>query len=654
MKPFLRLLILRGFIINSIILMLGSSVFSQNGQEADVWKTESASFRSKQASAVAWYHDYDVVFCKLDLHLERNTVYVEGNVTTQARALLPGLSVYRCELVPLLTVDSVFFNGMPATFSREGDTVIVTLTPQPLQGELFSIQVFYHGLPPTGGFFAGISTHVSTQWGNAVMWTLSQPYNASQWWPCKQDLADKYDSSWFFITTDTANKAGSNGLLTAVTPMPGGKHRYEWKERYPIDYYLISAAVADYQEYDLYAHPEGSTDSVLIQNYIYDAPGCLNYYKPDLGLTPYFIELYAHLFGPYPFAAEKYGHCQADLGGGMEHQTMGTLGAFNFHLNCHELTHQWFGDYVTCATWSDIWLNEGFATYGQYLALQYLTDQALADTFMVGVQHYVMSVPGGSVYIPENQTHDVNRIFDGRLSYNKGAAIIQALRGEINDDNLFFGVCKQYINTYGKSVATGLDFKHLAENITGINLDDFFRQWYFGEGFPIFDILYGQNADTLILSIGQHTSTEVTPLFKMHLELKIYTSAGDTLIRLFIDQVHKVYKVHLAHQVTGVKVDPHHWNIFWINSLNKMNDHQMDKQIVLFPNPWGNEIHYFLLTPDPGPFDAILYDIRGREAGKYRLNSWTGFIDTGDINAGIYFLKITNKTYTVISKLMKK
>ena len=145
--------------------------------------------------------------------------------------------------------------------------------------------------------------------------------------------------------------------------------RYEWKSRHPIDYYLISVSVAPYLEYLNYAHPPRPT--VPVVNYVYNQ-AALGNFQSEIDRTPGFIENYSALCGLYPFADEKYGHSMAPLGGGMEHQTMTTQDGFNFTLTAHELFHQWFGDNVTCGSWEDIWLNEGFASYGEYLSLQAL------------------------------------------------------------------------------------------------------------------------------------------------------------------------------------------------------------------------------------------------------------------------------------------
>ncbi|RLC55326.1 MAG: hypothetical protein DRH89_07895, partial [Candidatus Cloacimonadota bacterium] len=212
--------------------------------------------------------DYDVKFYYLDIEVDNNSIYITGEVTIMAEVVADELETFVAEFLSVMTVDEVTYNDNTLTFEHTADEVLVDLPETLTQGELFSVKIQYHGTPPTGGFFAGVSN--GSAYGKNVTWTLSEPFAARSWFPVKQVLEDKADSAWIFLTTSEDNMAGSNGLLTNVSTMPDNKLRYEWKTNYPIDYYLISFAVSDYQDYSIYSHPEElNGDSVLIQNFIY-------------------------------------------------------------------------------------------------------------------------------------------------------------------------------------------------------------------------------------------------------------------------------------------------------------------------------------------------------------------------------------------------
>ena len=633
-------------------------IYAQKGEGSI--STEELSLIEKQrytklmqaSTNEALYAKYDVSFYWLNLHMERDTTAIDGYVEIRGKSLVNGMDTLVLELIQELNVTAVKWAGNPVQFARSGDNLYV-LPPTPLNsGQTFVLRVYYNGAPPSGGFFNGISSATSTQWGNQVTWTLSEPFNARQWWPAKQDLRDKADSVWVFITCDTSSMAGSNGLLKAVVPVAGGKHRFEWKSYYPIAYYLISAAVADFQEYSIYAKPAGMADSILIQNFIYDAPTCLDFYKIDLDRTKQFVELYSELFGPYPFAAEKYGHCQVHLGGGMEHQTMSTVGAFNFDLNCHELSHQWFGDAVTCATWSDIWLNEGFATYAQYLCMQYMIGLTEANNFMGAMHSIVKSEPGGSVYIPPADATSEGRIFDGRLSYNKGAVILHILRFEMNNDTLFFNTLKAFVNQYNGTTATGDDFRAVAETISGLNLSTFFQQWYYGEGYPIYDIHWLYSGDTLYLTSAQSASTTVTPFFKMSTDFKLLYNGGDTTIRLFQDAATKYYKIPVHHEITGIIPNPANWTLLKIDHVVQgIAPVVGPSAFVMFPNPCKDSLRFIFSTPGKSK-TLNISDINGKQIDTIFTTNEAYTYDTRRLARGVYL--VTNAEDGATVKFVKE
>jgi len=594
--------------------------------------------------SLPWLQDYDVNFCFLDLQVERTSAFISGNVTTTATVTAAMLDTFALELIDGMTVDSVIIDGAPVGFSHQGDVIFMPLTTPPGQGSQMNATVYYHGTPPAGSFFSGVTHAVSPEWGNEVTWSLSEPFAAKEWWPCKQDLTDKLDSVWVFLTSDASNKAGSQGLLTAITPMPGNKLRYEWKSRYPIAYYLVSFAVSDYIEYNIYARPSAlQGDSILIQNYLYDDPAFLEQNKYDIDQTATFLELFSDLFGLYPFHEEKYGHCYTELGGGMEHQTMTTIGAFGFGIVAHELSHMWFGDLVTCKTWSDIWINEGFATYSDYLAHEYVAGSYWSTLWMAMTEEYVVSEPGGSVFIPPDHiTPDsVERIFDARLSYYKGACLLHMLRFEMQDDSTFFHILRKYLEEYGGNTATGLDFKAVAEEVSGRDFTDFFNQWYFGEGYPVFSVHALNSCCGLTLIVTETTSSPVTPLFKMLVPYRIiYAGGADTTVLAYQTDSINTFNFPVTGIVVGVEVDPDNHVLHKTGSvvIEGMEEHA-SIGFGMFPNPARDRLALTFSGEARGRHITI-HDLNGRLVLEQTCSGTTALLEVDHLPPGLYLIGI--------------
>ena len=521
---------------------------------------------------------YDVKYLRVDLAIEAGSKVVAGSSLTTAKAVAV-LDSFIIELKNNLTVDSVLINGIKRSFSHSADHIYVPLTPSIPVGGIVHAETFYRG-STINGVFAG------TVNSNGLIYTanVSESYQAREWFPAKQFLADKIDSADLFFTTTSTNKVGSNGLLVSVQPAAAGKSRYHWKSRYPMAYYLASFSVGNYLEYNNYAKPLSiAPDSILIQNYIVNNQTYFQSVKANLDKTPPFLEKMSELFGLYPFKNEKYGHAHASIGGGMEHQTMSTMAGFSASLIAHELGHQWWGDNVTCATWNHIWLNEGFATYCDYLMTEKLT-ALMATTPAAQMQAYhnsAMSAPGGSVYVPDVALYDEPRIFSQRLSYNKGAAVIHNLRFELQNDNTFFQALKNYQLLYKDSVATTDNFKRVVEAASGRNLDDFFNQWIYGEGYPTVHITFlKEGNDRLVLRVSQTVSMpSVTPFFKGLFEVRVTSPTGDTTLKVNLTGNNQEFRFNYSKTPTGVVVDPSNWII----------------------NATGNIINGGVIAPPPPP-----------------------------------------------------
>ena len=601
--------------------------------------------------------DYDVKFYYLDIEVDNSSIYISGETTIMADVVAAELDTFAVELLNDLTVDDIIYNGSSISYTHTNDEIFAVLPATLVQGELFSIKIQYHGTPPTGGFFAGVSN--SNGWDKDVTWTLSEPFAARSWFPVKQDLEDKADSAWIFLTTDDSNMAGSNGLLTNVTTLPNNQLRFEWKTNYPIDFYLISFAVSEYQEYNIYAHPtEMGGDSILIQNFIYDSPGCLENYQSGIDQTAEFIELFSDLFSLYPFHEEKYGHCLTQLGGGMEHQTMTTIGGFSFGLVAHELGHMWFGDNITCATWSDIWINEGFATYADYLAVQFIQGQAAANAEMNATHNSVMSQPGGSTYIPPDEiTYDnVWRIFDGRLSYNKGSAILHMIRFELQDDDLFFQVLHEYTDMYADSVATGMDFMNVLNDVSGMDFTQFFNQWYFGEGYPTYSIEWSQDAAYTYFEISQTVSKpNVTPLFEMLMEYKLFFYDNtDTIIQLYQTNNVNTFMLPITKEIGLIQIDPRNWVLNQNGSITTHIDKPKNAAAFTFgPNPSREKLHLNFINSNGEESKITLLNINGEVVVSQTTNQQHGVLNLNGLPSGTYLIHVTNGSYSFDQKFVK-
>ncbi|MCX7650787.1 MAG: M1 family aminopeptidase [Flavobacteriales bacterium] len=598
---------------------------------------------------------YDVHHHHLELELSNTSTYIPyGRVETRAKVVAPMLDVFEFELHPDLTVDSAFFNGFPVPVLSSGGVRSANLPVTLQAGDFFNMTIYYHGQPPASGgsaIGAGMNAGTSPTWGNHVVWTLSQPYAAFHWWPCKQSLNDKIDSVDVVIITADSLRAGSNGVLLAQNNLPGNRIAWHWKHRYPISYYLISAAVARYVPYTVVANPVNGP-AIPILNYVYDNPQTLPYWMNMIDRTADYLELFSELYGPYPFPQEKYGHCMAPLGGGMEHQTMTTQGTFGFGLTTHELAHQWFGNYVTCASWRDIWVNEGFATYSTSLSYQNL-DTAWVDDDLNGLESAVISEPGGSVYVDD--TTDVARIFSGRLTYYKGAFIIHTLRWLIHNDVLFFGGLQHYLQKFAYRNATGADFRDAMEEFTGLDLDEFFDQWYYGEGYPIYSLEWDHSNGLFIGKLNQTVSMpSVTPYFSVPVPVYVRTASGDTLVRVTPAGSTTLFSFPLSGMPLEVEVDKPNWIAARDTAIfNPQLGVEENPETALFiaPNPAKDYVIFQHMIPGCllrviHPSGAVLKEETVRSSGALAM-------DVSAWPAGVYIIQCRNAAFMQTARLVK-
>jgi aminopeptidase N len=598
------------------------------------------SWQNARLSAVPGADTYDIHFYHINLNVSNTSRTLGGNVRFDALVTQLPLDTFWFELRDFMQIDSVLINGVNRPIIRANHVVRIPLAEPLAVGQNVSCQVFYNGTPPSGGFFSGVSNN------NGVTWTLSEPFSAPDWLPCKQDLSDKIDSSWFFATTNAGTKVGSNGLLTQVVTLPNNKVRYEWKTRYKMAFYLIAFAVADYEEYLNYAHPsQMNGDSILIQNYIYT--GSLGQNKTGLDRTPDMVEFFSDRFILYPFHEEKYGHMQANLGGGMEHQTMSTMGGFGQDLTAHELGHQWFGDYVTCASWSDIWVNEGWASYTEYLYRQHLS-QSSADSWLVSAHNTSRNATTGSVYVPAGAS--VNRIFNGTLSYKKAGSVLHMLRYVLGD-SLFFAGANALLNQKANDVASTEDVKQIFEQVSQQSLTRFFDDWIYGEGFPSYQIEWNQRDSMLYVVVNQTTTSPTTPQFATPLPLRITVNGQQQFLRLDPTQVN-VFQINGT--MTGILLDPTNIILKGTSSISRNTSLGLSianlpwPDVKIYPNPVQGELN--LELDRNATFELI--DAQGRKVFEGEAFIGKQQLILPDLAPGLYVLQLQDGKSRHLSRLV--
>ncbi len=594
---------------------------------------------------------YDVSHYGISLNVTDSNTYISGFTDIQATAL-EQIQELVFELKSVMEVDSVFFGGQKlSSFTHEHDLIKFSPASPVLMDDLFVVRVYYNGSGEKGGFFSGISNKTDSQWGTRVTYTLSEPFAARDWFVCKQVLNDKADSADVWLTVAEGLMAGSNGKLVEIDSLDENELRFHWKTLYPTAYYLLSLSVSNYQDYSIYTKPASIKDSILIQNYIYNVPGYLEQNKDDIDETADMIHLYSDIFSDYPFWKEKYGHCLAPMGGGMEHQTMTSLSSFRFNLVAHELTHQWYGDNVTCASWQDIWINEGFASYGEYLAQEYLKSRQEADMWMANAHEWAMSEPEGSVYIPEEDATNEFRIFSMALSYKKGASLLHMIRYELNDDNLFFDLLRTFTEQFSDSVATGDDFRNVLNEVSGSDYGWFFDQWYYGQGFPSFNYTWWQTSDSLIIDVSQTGSSVETPFFRTSMDFSIESESGsDSVFRTIIDKPSMRISMPFREAVVSLVPDPENWVLDRSLVVRKVitNGH-----FSVNPNPFGDELN-IVFQSGAGERVITLSDLSGKIINKIQSSSQKVTMYTQNLVQGLYLLQVEDGKEAYTAKIVKQ
>lgn len=488
--------------------------------------------------------NYDVKYHRFNFRINPDTSigkYIKGFVTTHFETKSANFSLLKFDFASSLTVDSVVYHNVELKAAgrvvEDVDTLKITLPSALAYNTLDSVRIYYKGVPPTqsGGFGYVLSTHGTAPVRNYV-YVLAEPYYARDWFPCKLDMYDKIDAIDMYVSVPAGYKAAGNGLLMSTTTV-GSNLVYHWKHQYPIAAYLITTAVANYEEYNNGPANINGTNTPMF-HYIFPEHNTATA-KANMDKTKVFLQTLSSnsLFGDYPFKNEKYGNFEMGYSG-MENQTFTGMVYSKFDdvddwtTNAHETAHQWFGNKVTCGSWAHIWVNEGFARYAELIAAEFSSISLTPNlaTRRTAIKTTARGTTTETTYRPD--TSSVSTIFSSHV-YERGAMILGMLRLRMGDVKFFQGL-RSYLNDPALAYKAALtsDLQGHMETAFGSSLNEFFTDWIYGRGVPTYTTGWAR--------VGS----------RMHLQLTQTRSAGSTVSHFEMPVQVRVRGATLAQDVT--------------------------------------------------------------------------------------------------------
>jgi aminopeptidase N len=596
---------------------------------------------------------FDAIHYDIDIAFDEITGLVEGRVSAVIESLADSLFQVDLNADPVLSIISIEEEGSgPLGFSRNGDVLTIPLHVGLAAGERATVTIFYEGNPttaPNTGLF--IRSHDSGQ----VIYSLSEPWSARTWWPCK-DYPDDKATFDIALSVRPGLFAASNGdFIGQADTIRWGEPftRYTWKENYDMPTYLFSIAASAYiLMTDQFIYAPGET--MQVTNYVY--PHLVAQAAIDLDISVPALEFFSSLYGMYPFVDEKYGVAICQIGGGMEHQTLTSYGSMLLTgdhrydwLWIHEMGHQWFGDQVTCADWTHIWLNEGWASYTEALWFEHLGGPGDLTVYM-----QTMDTPGywdGPV-LRDPDSNDPWYYFN-RVVYDKGAWIVHMLR-HVMGDQAFFDATRAYLAdpqfSYGN--ADSEQFEAFYEDFYGGQLDWFFDPWLTRTDRLAYEWQWNSWEEEGRNYLSIYVRQLVDPAYTMPVDFRVSYGEVDADTTLWIDEAEETFIFETAEPVTGVLFDPDGWILCdHSNVTSGLVTPAMPFLSQNWPNPFNPSTTILFGLDSEGFVQLRIYDARGalvRTLVDQRLGEgaheavWNGSDSEGrPVSSGVYFCRMT-------------
>jgi aminopeptidase N len=658
-------------LLTFIILMFKGQIYAQ--PENGGYKCFENRTRSNviyDQPLVTPHNPFNILDYHLEMDLYNNFIspYPKNYNTNEVITFLVDTALSSIKLDAVnssLAIDSVAISGV--SFTHNTNVLNIQLNGTYNPGDTVQVKIYYHHLNVSDeAFYAG----------GGFVFTCTAPEGARRWFPCVDHPSDK---ATLDIIAKVPNnvKFGANGLLKDTMTVADTTY-YHWASRDPIATYLmVIAGKVDYNLDIIYwQNPYVPNDSIPAWFYwnTGESQALLNDIKAKIiPMTTY----YSDLFGVYPFEKIGFGTLNNSFPwGGMENQTLISLcpNCWTEILVAHEFSHQWFGDLISPATWSDVWLNEGFATYCEALWWEKIQGYArYKQEINTQAAYYRSHNPQWPIYDSSwaQVTPSIDTLYNYAITYIKGSCVLHMLR-YVAGDSLFFEILHSYStdeNYKYKNVAT-VDLIDKVNEITGDDYNWFFNQWVYGPNHPVYQNTYQiSQFDTLwTIHLTLNQTQTNAGFFKMPVELKvIFSDATDSIFSVMNDINDQQFIFEFNKQPTQLMFDPN--NNIVLKVANTVVGIDEDKKILPhkfeleqnYPNPFNPETKIKYSIPKRSKVLINVFDILGSEiitlvneekpAGSYEIN-WNAVSAAGGLPSGIYFYRLTTGSYTAVKKMI--
>ena len=489
--------------------------------------------------------DYDLQHSRIVLKFDVEQKKVIGDVTHSVSILRAGTTKLAFDSAGL-TIQSVLLNKSAAKFENKDNKLIVPLAAAAKPGDKFEVEIKYEGKTTKGLYW--ILPDKDYPERPRQVWTQGESEDTRYYLPTYDYPNDRLTTETI-LTVPSSWTTVANGKLVSVKDAGNGLKTWTWQENLPSSTYLITVVAGEFDEVKdawrgkpvTYYAPKGRGDRL----------------KVNYGRTPLMLEYFSKTLG-VDYAWEKYSQAMVDdfVAGGMENSSATTNTSSSLihptlapefttgqdPLISHELGHQWFGDLVTTKDWGNLWLNEGFATFMEYLWSEHYFPKDQSDyERWSNAQEWFSQANLWAKPIVRHDFDDSSE-FDGN-AYGKGGWVLYMLRHQIGDDAFYRGL-KHYLDVNrGKNVVTA-DLIKAIEEETHLNVDQFFDQWVYGAGAPKFDLgyTYDDAKHQILLKVKQTQKVEGrVGIFRVPLDVEITTASGAKIYPITVSKPEEAF-----------------------------------------------------------------------------------------------------------------